>query len=127
MQYAVFLVVDAFENLNTGERARVARLAAAGWIKRGAIECHGRPATDAIGLGGHARCKFDQMRIVVVETFGCGHVPVNKPTRGEAMQERTRTGKTPKTAKRGAADSSSLVAPGGSNLPTFDTTSDEHG
>ena len=59
VQYAVLLVVDTLEDSFAVERSGVARLAATGWIKRGAIECHSGPATDAIGLISDERFKLD--------------------------------------------------------------------
>jgi hypothetical protein len=59
MQYAVVLVVYALKDSFTVERSRVARLTATGWIKRGAIECHGSPTANAIGLVGNERFKLD--------------------------------------------------------------------
>jgi hypothetical protein len=59
VQYAVVLVVDTLEDPFAIERSGVARLAATGWIKRGPIECHRGPTTDAIGLVCDERFELD--------------------------------------------------------------------
>ena len=42
-------------------------------IKRRAIEGNGGPSAHALAVGDDARFKLDQMRVLIVETFGWGH------------------------------------------------------
>jgi predicted metalloprotease with PDZ domain len=70
---AALAIVDTLDNARTVECAGVARLAAAGRIKRGAIEHDGGPATDAVSDVNHSRFKLDQVRVGVVKTFSHRH------------------------------------------------------
>src|SRR5258705_1704855 len=80
VQYAVVLVINTLEDSFAVERSGVARLAASGWIKRGAIECHSGPTTDAIRLVRDQRFELDEMRVLIIKTFSCGHVElINQP------------------------------------------------
>src|SRR5712691_11382019 len=76
MQYAIILIVDAFNYSCAIECARIARLTASRGIESRAMERHGGPAANVLSFICYARFKFDQMRIVVIETFGCRHVPL---------------------------------------------------
>ena len=73
MKHAVVAVVDALNHTRTVERSSVARLSAARWIKRRAIENHRGPTTDALSDIYYASFKLDQMRIGIIETFCYWH------------------------------------------------------
>jgi hypothetical protein len=88
MQYAVLLVVYTFEDSFAVYCSCVARLAATGWVKRGAIEGHGGPTADAVSLVGNERFKLDQVRVLIIETFSCGHVELINQSAGAAQPPR---------------------------------------
>ena len=59
VEHAVVFVINALQDAFAVECSGVARLAAAGGIKRGAIECDCSPATDAISFVSYEGFKLD--------------------------------------------------------------------
>src|SRR6185312_380965 len=65
--------VSAFHYASAIEHPGVAGLPAASWIEGGPVQRHCGPATDALRDVNHARLELDQVRVSVIETFGCRH------------------------------------------------------
>src|SRR5439155_1934990 len=65
--------IDAINDARIAERTCVVRLSAAGRIKCSAIQPHRDCSVVALVQIDHARVKFKQARIVIIESFSCAH------------------------------------------------------
>jgi hypothetical protein len=73
VQHAFFLIVDTLHHPQSIKGAGVAGLASTSWVESRTVQSDRRPSTHAFGPIDNARVEFDQMGILIVETFGWGH------------------------------------------------------
>jgi hypothetical protein len=70
VKYAVVTVVNALDHTRSIQGSGVARLSTAGRVKGGAIQNYSGPTAYTFGYVNDSSFKLDEMRIVIVETFG---------------------------------------------------------
>jgi len=73
MQHAFVSRVDAINHAGFAKRSGIGRLSAARRIKRCAVKCDRDLAVIALAETDNLRIKFEQARIVIIESLSCCH------------------------------------------------------